>query len=346
MLEDGRRTPPGYEALGGGVLVRAESAAGLADIDTLIFDMDGVIIDPTGSIERSHPPALQLWAETVLGLTEAEGLIGPADTAEFRLAGGFNDDWNIAAAAALVYAVKKGRYRISSGRSLKRLPPSLADVARASRAFGAGTPGVSDWLRKWAGDGAYESAAAAWDPDLVMEMFMEVVSGPDCLEMYGFRAMHWPGPGRIANDRLLVTPEQLRLPYALGVYTGRTLGEVHVGLRVLGMSGWLPDDLIISANQGMPKPDGRPLKALAGRLGMGSGAFMGDNPDDLRSVLMYRELEPRPMYGVQVCFGEAPDEAREVFVQMGADMIAPDTASALSALAALREGGRYGTQDR
>ena len=331
----------GYISLGG-VLVRAESADALARIDTLIFDMDGVIIDPTGSIEGAHPPALGLWAETVLGLTGVDGLIDASDTAEFRLAGGFNDDWNIAAAAALVYAVKKARLGLTDGQALRRMRPSLADVARGSAARGGGVEGVEEWLREWAGGGAFEAGAGVWDADLVMQMFMEVVGGADCLEMYGFVPKYWTGEGRIANDRLLIAPEQLDLPFRIGVYTGRTLGEVHVGLRVLGMQGWLPDHLIISAGEGMPKPDGRPLKMLADRLTMVSGAFVGDNPDDLRSARMFRKLDEREMLSIQICFGSAPEEARRKFVRMGADMIAPDTASALSALGALRGGGQDG----
>lgn len=323
---------------GADVLLRTESAAGLARIDTLLFDLDGVILDPTASILSAHPIAMQLWAEKIRGLVNCGNLVGPEDVAEIKLAGGFNDDWNIARAVGLFYSVKAEWFGLKDGRELSAANPTLAEAARGTNMHGGGVDGMRAWLQSVAPEGAFREGSRLCDCDLCAQVFMEVVAGPaECMEMYGFQARYSTGPGLIHKDGLLITREELQLPWTLGVYTGRTLGETKVGMRLTGLEGWVPDDHVITVADGMPKPDGRPLRILTQRFGSRSAAFVGDNRDDMGSVMLCRRDVDIPVYSVQLCFGPTPEESRDVFVEGGADLIAPDLRAALAVLKMLRE---------
>jgi len=334
---DSLAAPPGYVSLcQGKVIAREDSLAGLSNLDTIIFDLDGVIFDPSESIMSAHPIATQLWLEQFRGLVQCDRLVSAMDVAELKLAGGFNDDWNIASAIALFYSVMACYHKTADGHSLLRIAPSLSDCARGSAGYGGGIAGVREWLRGCAGFDEFTEGESLWDGAQAARVFMEVVSGPHCNEMYGFSAETYSGQGAIVNDKLLVDVRTLDLPYRQAVFSGRTLGEIHVGFRLTGLDGWITDERIISVDDGMPKPHGKPIQILADRLGTKTGAFVGDNPDDFRSVVLYRHLDDRPFYAISVIFGVLQEESRETFVGLGSDMIAPDLRFVAQALRELK----------
>lgn len=316
------------------VWVREESLEGLGAIDALIFDMDGVVLDSRGSIDSAHPVAISFWASNYRGLTETEAMIDSADLGVFKFYSGFNDDWNIASAVALIYSVKSEWLGVKSGSRLRQASPVFSEILEAASKLGSGVEGVRLWLERNAPGDAYKQGVAKWDGDLVMKIFMEVISGPNCQEMYGFKASHYLGEGTILGDRLLAPRDLLTtLPWKVAVYTGRTFGEAKVGLRIVGMQDWVDDALLFSVDEGMPKPDGRPLGILMDRLGADVGAFIGDNRDDMNSVLLYRKNGcVKPVYSVSVCFSTEPDRVRQIFVEGGSDLIAPDSTMAIRAL--------------
>jgi phosphoglycolate phosphatase-like HAD superfamily hydrolase len=130
----------------------------------------------------------------------------------------------------------------------------------------------------------------------------------------------------------------LELPFKIAVFTGRTFGEAQVGLSLVGIDGWVDTANMITWNDGMTKPDGRPLDILTKRLDSKAAAFIGDNRDDMRSVHMYRENGDREVLSVQVCFGASAETARQAFIDGGADMITTTTTDALTAINCLWEG--------
>lgn len=316
------------------VWVREESLEGLAVIQALIFDMDGVVLDSRGSIDSAHPIAISFWASQYRGLADTDSMVDSNDLGVFKLYSGFNDDWNIASAVALIYSVKSEWLGLKNGSQLRLASPVFTDILEPASQLGSGVDGVKLWLEQNAPKEAFSEGVANWDGDLVMKIFMEVISGPNCQEMYGFEATHYSGSGTILQDRLLVPEDVLKsLPWKVAVYTGRTFGEAKVGLRIVGMPNWVPDHLLFSVDEDMPKPDGRPLGILMERLDATIGAFIGDNRDDMNSVLQYRkDGGKKPVYSVSVCFSTNPDKVRELFVEGGSDLIAPDSTAALKAL--------------
>ncbi len=323
----------------GEVLALPEAMELLRSLDTLIFDLDGVLIDPTRSIQRAHPLAIEMWLQMTFGMTDCAELVSPEDVAAFKLAGGFNDDWNIAESVALALAVKAIQSGAKDGGELLGYGFSLQDTAEGAASLGGGMDGARQWLRSQTPPEIFEEASRICANGLAGQLLKEVIAGPFCREMYDFDAQYVTGEGTILEDRLLTPPESLELPFERGVFTGRTYGEARVGLRLVGLGEFVPDERLISWNDGMYKPDGRPLAILTERIGSRVAAFIGDNPDDMRSVHLYRRNGSVPILSIQVCFGAAADEARQVFIREGVDLIAPDTVSALAALKALREGG-------
>ncbi|MCI0477053.1 MAG: hypothetical protein L0Y55_12460, partial [Anaerolineales bacterium] len=65
-------------------------------LDVLIFDIDGVLVDVSESYRDAVRRTAQLYLQAVIGLPPCDGeLVSRADVAAFKLAGGFNNDWDL-----------------------------------------------------------------------------------------------------------------------------------------------------------------------------------------------------------------------------------------------------------
>jgi phosphoglycolate phosphatase-like HAD superfamily hydrolase len=66
------------------------------DLDILIFDMDGVLIDVSKSYRKAIQQTIQIYLETCLGFQERRGdWVTNEEISLFKSAGGFNSDWDV-----------------------------------------------------------------------------------------------------------------------------------------------------------------------------------------------------------------------------------------------------------
>jgi HAD superfamily hydrolase (TIGR01548 family) len=265
---------------------------GLGGIRALVLDMDGVLIETSRSFTRGVLLSAAACAEPPgLGEGWSEG-----EVERLRLCGGFNNDWDAAAALA---------------------------------ALGPGTGPGKGWeeacLRLEALGGGPDAAAvlaggARWSRirRAVVPLFQRLYAGPRSLEVYGVAPTE--PCGLYEEEEPLVSAPELRdagLPFA--VFTGRTRGEALLGLERLGLE--LPEERLVCDTQPRlrkPLPDG--LLALAAALPAGPLLHVGDGADDLAAARNARAA------GLDVSFaGIAPEgslrEAR--FWENGALIVRP-----------------------
>ena len=307
-------------------------------LDTALFDVDGVLID----VRRSYRLAVMTGAEhlvrVVNGLAEAPSpMLTPEDLAAFKLAGGFNSDWDLTQALAALWTA-----RLREWRGQPEADVTLAEWARrASAAARAGRGGVV-WLRetlpvtaipdddtaRWAHDEFYWGAALA-------------------REQYGHEPRFAPdAPGFVHNEELLLDEGLLPALAARGIarfglITGRVGAEVGWAVRRIAdrcglIEGAAPDGWewhesehgrspfrsIVPATV-YAKPDPRALVVAVRALDARAGLFVGDSADDLDLVLRYagesRRDDPAlpPVLAVMIATGEAAETYRE----RGADIL-------------------------
>ena len=65
-------------------------------LDLLLFDIDGVLIDVSASYRDAIRLTVQTYLQDVVGLAPSpDELVSREDVAAFKLAGGFNNDWDL-----------------------------------------------------------------------------------------------------------------------------------------------------------------------------------------------------------------------------------------------------------
>jgi len=322
---------------------------GLPRPDMVIFDMDGTLVDVRESYRATAPLAATRYLE-LLGLVPPE-LTGDVYD-QFKLMGGFNDDWDLtagllevivaalpaapplpAAACASQDDLLAGlRAAVSSFRE-GRLPlPDFAALIPRVRAAGGGLAG----LRRVTGEHNRHLVWRLHDAattDLVQRIFEELYLGADFFaSAYGYPSRFHRGPGLIETEQLLISPatlEALTRHVRLGIATGRADFELVHPMRRWDLDRYFGatttmSDALRAQTPGGPsllKPHPYLLERAADVLdptGMLSAAYIGDAPDD---ILAARCAGGRRWLAVAI----VPDPTLDAhFAELGAHVIIRD----------------------
>jgi len=244
----------------------------------LIFDVDGVLLDVSGSFHGMMKEVVTSWTGRILG----EPLpFSSDDIALFKKAGGFNNDFDICCAA----------------------------IARAIllEMVGTGTVGEQPYLDDWQvytdklytvqgglGGLAYilmelgldEEVRAGFDdayrPIDIVEDAKRIYAGTDrCREVYSIESGIDDGPGLYQAEIPLIPPTW-RPPGAFGILTGRSIGELKLAAEMIP---FISDSRYsVTEDSGLRKPDPRTLVRVLEEMDVERGYFFGDTADDARTV--------------------------------------------------------------
>lgn len=302
-------------------------------IDSAVFDVDGVLIDTTRSYRLSVIATTEYIVGDHLGLWQRDAaasapLVTLEDVRAFKLAGGFNNDWDLAFAFTALCTAQRREWR-----GQPEAARSFSDwAAGAHEAIQHGHGGLG-WVR------AIVPASAQPDYDLVQTIHDEYYWGTALLRELLHREPRYTldTPGLVLNEEVLM-PTSLLASLAqqgaqrFGLITGRVSAEVPWAVRLLDertegsalqrfSSTWgvSPFAQIISGDE-IAKPDPAALALVAQRLETGAGFYVGDTADDLGLVLNYRSAygaSQPPFLAIIIATGH---EA-EIYRERGADLI-------------------------
>jgi HAD superfamily phosphatase len=233
----------------------------------VIFDVDGVLLDARPSYHAVAEEAARRAIAPVVGeeAARAAPFESAAEIAQFKAAGGFNDDWEMARAIALLLFL----------RIRGEAPPLAKFLAHA------GGHGVEPLYTKY--------PHLLLDPAQVARTCGALYGGSKCKELFGFDARDAvpDAPDAGLWEKELLLPEQVLLEavaarFPLALFTGRNPGEARLALTRLALH--IPDDLCWVADGRPRKPDPAGLVWLTHKLLKGKpGAqviFLGDTADD------------------------------------------------------------------
>ncbi len=256
-------------------------------IDVLIFDMDGVLVDVSESYRDAVRLTVQTYLQDVLRVAPARGdWVSREDVAALKMAGGFNNDWDLTVALVRYFLARRDALNVAS-------------FARSVQAQGGGL----DAVRVILGDQPV-------DADRVKRIFEEIYLGNTLFaEEYGQPARLAHGAGLIGRERLIPNPQSLvslsnRLP--LGIATGRPRHQAEYALERFGIRDLFKSLVTLEDIQAaeenefeqtgqrirLGKPHPFALEEAVRRITTqpARAAYVGDTPDDIRAAKRARDF--------------------------------------------------------
>jgi len=254
-----------------------------ASFDVVLFDIDNVLVDT----RDSYLAAIQKTVEIYL---DRPGIVSPKEIDQFKLLGGFNDDWDCSFGIItfLETAIQGKPIRFGDHRR-QRL--SIAELATAFPERPLGIEGLLKRLQV-----LYERVTTP-SFEKITRIFQEAYLGK---KLFKGKLLYWEGPGLIEKEKL-VFPKSLLIKVRkkgvrFGIVTGRNHFEAEYALKRFSLSKLFDtlvtiDDVLKAekrAGKSLRKPNPWPLleaarrfQAAARRIVPLHFLYVGDLPDDV-----------------------------------------------------------------
>ncbi|WP_267161942.1 TIGR01548 family HAD-type hydrolase [Halovenus salina] len=274
------------------------------NVDTVVLDVDGVLVDVADSYRRAIIESL----DRVIGETIDHG-----NVQQFKDAGGFNNDWELTDAAALFLLAREEGCELS-----------LNQFTTAIEAMGGGLSAARSIVFEELTPATRERVFNRWDSEQLRDVFQQLYLGGSLYrELEGGE----PGletPGYIHDEPVLATEEtldRLQAEYEVGVLTGRPAPEAEIALERVGLDVPPAHRFTMDDWEG-GKPDPDALVTLADRFGADELVFAGDTLDDVKTAVNAQRTGSRTYYGVGVLTGGLSGKAgRNAFERAGATTV-------------------------
>ena len=316
----------------------------LSRVDTLVFDIDGVLIDVRDSFRKAVCQTVQFYFKKILGFQGSQNLINPEEVEYFKMAGGFNNDWDLTSAVVLFYLMKARENNLKEVDELRNIKPDIKTFTTKMLSPGGGLAKVIDLIEK---DGQVkEWILILWDKDLITKIFQEIYAGGEhCFNIYGFHPSLIKKDGLIKQERIILDKNKKNFlqNFSLGILTGRDEREARVALERLGWDDIISKEQIVTADDGVGKPHPQGLKKVAESLKTKLGIYVGDTWDDLITVKNTNKEERVTKFFSAIVLGEELNlrsKSVKFYLNEGVDLLSQDVNSILYYLERVKNNGQ------
>jgi HAD superfamily hydrolase (TIGR01548 family) len=308
--------------------IKQELLKTLGQLDTIILDIDGVVLDVSQSFRVAIADTAQYYATTVLNLADSGPILQTGETELFKMAGGFNSDWDLTNAVVALIVAKQAQTAADNTLAIREAELSWDDYTQAIKRRGGGLKAAEAVILELLTPSERRDFATRWNQKLVTQLFQEMYAGDGaCRTLYGFDPEHIHGEGYYKNEKVILDANLLPAKLKIGIVTGRTDSETRLALKMAGLTQRIPESNWITEDSGVRKPDGRTMLQLREKMSFRYAIFIGDTIDDHQTVLNYRELKGSGKAKIVACTslsGPSGAKNRHFFLEAGAEIVTPE----------------------
>ncbi|HDD56650.1 MAG TPA: HAD family hydrolase [Nitrososphaeria archaeon] len=343
-----------YRILGEGILVSAKSLEELGDLDAIIFDCDGTLID----VEESYYLTTRLTAAIILkeiyGIEVKLGRDVNQVIKSLKMLGGFNDESNTVSIIAQTILTFSPKEHVRHGKlSQVDIATFLGDASRdrsepefvldalrwikdkCSELYGeyVTRADLEDLLDEVASSKGREKILSDFrvnicgEPpsDILPRLFDEIFEGEEMIKKFDGEPKYVRWDGAIKNDKLLIREDTLRdlsemFDGRMGILSGRRRLEAEYTLNDL-LKYFDPKATIFSDDPTWcEKPDPTGFIRCSRLLNADKILYVGDSSEDL---LMVKKASEKGLNSLMASV-LTNDFSFNYFIKMGADIIMED----------------------
>jgi len=320
------------------ILVKKDKFPILDNIDVIIFDIDGVLVNVSASYHQSVIDTVQYYFTHIIRKAGKEKLVDRQIINSFKLVGGFNDDWELTAAVILYYLWKMKQSKLNTLEKLKDSPPTIDEFIGENLSAGDGLSQLHMWIKENASDP--DEIFSLWHKEKIFQIAKEFYAGKKyCYRFYNFYPEFIKkNNGNIESETILINPEatQILKNYNMGILTGRDKAETRYILNKIGWESIIKPEMIITSQDNKkkkPSPEG--LEYLMDTSSSKTGLYIGDTMADLLTVKNFNKQHKKQqcMFALILDNKFAGDGYRiqkENFLDKGVDFLAENVNQIIS----------------
>jgi len=260
------------------------------NVEAILLDIDGVLVDVRKSYLDSIRQTVNLYLEKILLVRSGSKLLlSRQDVNQFKLLGGFNNDWDTVYGLLLyLQSLLEKRNKTWEATSIDELR-RLKNLGRLAKRVPYPC-GVAEILTLVKDSGSIIYA-------LAKDMFQEIYLGEKLFrKSYRRNPLFTKSKGLIHLEKLLIPHSLLaalkKKGVKLGIVTGRTRFEAEVVLKRFGLrklfKALVSHDEVEREEKkrgvSLRKPHPFSLLLCAKKMGVRSFLYAGDLPDDIRAA--------------------------------------------------------------
>jgi len=304
-----------------GIYVDAQKIDKIKNLDAIIFDCDGVLIDVSNSYDLAIKKTVDFVANKIASINKSS-LVTTEMIDSFKKTGGFNDEVDVTYVMILVAVASE-----KTGKNFSDLVFETAKnadqtgIKSVERYFDSIKIDLTDIKMK-----LVYPAKRLESP--LSSIFDEIFYGTDLyIQLYKRSPKFFNGKGLIENDVVLVTKNLLdelsqRFGKKISIVTGRGVISARHSFKKLFDAFDLKNSRFLEdESREMAKPNPQSLISSIKGMSASCSIFVGDSMEDL--IMAHKAVEsgnPTLFCGI---YGTSKDHEakRNFFEQKGADMI-------------------------
>lgn len=298
----------------------------ISQVDTLVFDIDGVLMDVRDSFGKAVCQTVHFYFKEILRFQGSQNLINSEEVKYFKMAGGFNNDWNLTSAVVLFYLMKAIKNNLKDVDELRSKEPDIKTFATEILPSGGGLAKVIDLVE----EDRYVKAETfnLWDKNLITKIFQEIYAGEEqCFNIYGFHPSSVKTEGLIKQERIIIDKKKKGFlqNFSIGILTGRNKRETRIALERLGWEDAIFEGRVITADDGVEKPHPQGLKKLSTSLKTKLGIYIGDVWDDMITANNFNKEVKETKFLSAIVLSEgfnSQNKTIEFYLNEGVDLLA------------------------
>ncbi|MFM7861832.1 MAG: HAD family hydrolase [Candidatus Nitrosotenuis sp.] len=301
-----------------GILINKDSLKNLSQIDAIIFDCDGVLVD----VSKSYDLAIKQTAAFVLD--EFAGIksipVSPKIISGFKASGGFNDEVDVTYAAILSLVAAK-----RLGVDVKKFINQVIDNADSTgiisvEKFLASMPvDISDIKKKLRYPGPHST-------NPLYQIFDQMFYGKDLYKkIFGKKSQF--KKGLIENDIVLVTQKLMnslepKFAKKIAIVTGRGKESTKYSLdKLFGKFDIDSSFFLEDHSRTLAKPNPKSLIMSINRLKSKHCLYVGDSMEDLIMAKKASKLGKKTTFCGIYGTSQNPNSKKRFFEKNNADII-------------------------
>ena len=266
------------EKVSDGIFANRDVLKDLSNVDAIIFDCDGVLIDITLSYDLAIDKTTKFVLKKYYGITHSIS-ITPEIIDGFKSTGGFNDEVDLTYAVILTIAVseklKKDKLDLINQVIENAGPTGISSVEK----FLSGKIDITDLKNKLNYPGNNRNS-------ILYTIFDQLFYGPQLYQKLFGKKSEFTESGLIENDKIIVSKDLLtnlknKLKNKISITTGRGLESIRYSLKNLLDEFDLKNSIFLEDEpRELAKPNPEPLYRCIRGLDSVHCLYVGDSMED------------------------------------------------------------------